>query len=452
MATAQGLIDFIHASPTPFHLVETAGAMLSESGFTKLDERQSWRNSITAGGKYFYSRNRSTIVAFTVGGNYAPGGEFKVIGAHSDSPVLKVKPVSKRTAHGYIQVGVECYGGGLWHTWFDRDLTLAGCVIVDNGQGGFDRRLINIKRPLVRVPNLCIHLQSADERKSFGINKETHLQPVLGLVESHLNTEEAADERHSPVLLSLLSKELGCQASDIRDLELTLCDTQAGAVWGAAEEMLSSPRLDNQSHCYTGLMALLQHTDLDTDTGVNMVICFDHEEIGSESAQGAGSPVMSEAVSRVLGCFDTSDEMLRITVRKSFLISADVAHAIHPNYPEKHEKNHQPVLNKGTVIKTNQNQRYATNAETGFILRELARRAEAPVQEFVVRNDCPCGSTIGPIVSGKVGIRTVDVGLPSLSMHSIRETMGCEDVMSNYKIFSTFFKQFAALDQSCNFN
>ena len=312
--------------------------------------------------------------------------------------MLKVKPVSKRTAHGYIQVsgsvvmtiikrylyqvGVECYGGGLWHTWFDRDLTLAGCVIVDNGQGGFDRRLINIKRPLVRVPNLCIHLQSADERKSFGINKETHLQPVLGLVESHLNTEEAADERHSPVLLSLLSKELGCQASDIRDLELTLCDTQAGAVWGAAEEMLSSPRLDNQSHCYTGLMALLQHTDLDPDTGVNMVICFDHEEIGSESAQGAGSPVMSEAVSRVLGCFDTSDEMLRITVRKSFLISADVAHAIHPNYPEKHEKNHQPVLNKGTVIKTNQNQRYATNAETGFILRELARRAEAPVQVY----------------------------------------------------------------------
>ena len=152
-----------------------------------------------------------------------------MIGAHSDSPVLKLKPVSKRSAHGYIQVGVECYGGGLWHTWFDRDLTLAGCVILDNGQGGFDRRLVNIKRPILRVPTLCIHLQSAEERKSFGPNKETHLTPVLGLVESHLNTEDtSADQRHSPVLLALLASELGCQPGDIRDLELTLCDTQPG--------------------------------------------------------------------------------------------------------------------------------------------------------------------------------------------------------------------------------
>jgi len=314
--------------------------------------------------------------------------------------------------------------------------------------------LLHIKKPLLRVPTLCIHLQSAEERKAFGPNKETNIIPIIGLVESNLNAESnSGDERHSPVLLNLLAQELGCEASQIRDLELTLTDTQPGAVWGVSEEMLSSPRLDNQSHCYTGLMALLEHSQqLEQDTGVSMLICFDHEEIGSESAQGAGSPVMSEALSRVLGCFDTSDEMLRVTVRKSFLISADVAHAIHPNYPEKHEKNHQPVLNQGTVIKTNQNQRYATNAETGFIIRELARRAEVPIQEFVVRNDCPCGSTIGPIVSGKVGIRTVDLGLPSLSMHSIRETMGVHDVISNTKLFSMFFKDFANLDKACDFN
>merc|ERR1719347_2440114 len=273
-------------------------------------------------------------------------------------------------------------------------------------------------------------------------------------MEAELNSEEeSSDRRHSSQLLTLLSEELGCQAEDIRDIDLTLCDTQPGAVWGAGMEFLSSPRLDNQVHCYTGLSALLDHSkDISQDTGVSMLVCFDHEEIGSDSAQGAGSPIMSEAISRVLNCFDQTSEMLLVTIRKSFLISADVAHAIHPNYPDKHEKNHQPVLNKGTVIKTNQNQRYATNAETGFLLREIARRAGAPVQEFVVKNDCPCGSTIGPIVSGKVGIRTVDVGLPSLSMHSIRETMGCGDVISNTKLFTTFFKQFEDLDKACDFN
>merc|ERR1740128_981597 len=194
-------------------------------------------------------------------------------------------------------------------------------------------------------------------------------------------------------------------------------------------------------------MALLDHANnsLAADTGVSMLVCFDHEEIGSESAQGAGSPVMGEALARVLGCFDTSDEMLRRTVRNSFLISADVAHALHPNYDHKHEKNHQPLLNKGTVIKTSQNQRYATNAETGFILRELARRAGVPVQEFVVRNDSACGSTIGPIIASGIGLRTVDLGISSLSMHSIRETMGCQDVVTNIQLFQQFFKEFGTL-------
>jgi len=377
-----------------------------------------------------------------------------VIGAHTDSPVLKVKPVSAKTAHGYVQVAVECYGGGLWHTWFDRDLTLAGCVILENQAGEYERRMVNIRRPILRVPSLCIHLQTVEERGKFAPNKETHLQPILSMLQDSLNKEEEAsvDTRHCPALLSLLATELAVSPSQIRDLELTLCDTQPGAVWGLNNEFISSPRLDNQVHCYTGLSALLEHSqDISTDTGVSMLCCFDHEEVGSDSAVGAGSPIMSEAISRVLGCFDSSDEMLKVTIRKSFLVSADVAHAIHPNYSDKHDKNHGPLLNKGTVIKTNSNQRYATNAETGFLLRELARRANAPVQEFVVRNDCPCGSTIGPIISARVGIRTVDLGVPSLSMHSIRETMGVEDVATNARLFTTFFKEFGKLDQSCKF-
>lgn len=449
--STQDLLTFIDESPTPYHVVSNCQAQLMKAGFVQLNEGKSWKDSVKQGGKYFYHRNKTTIVAFTVGEKYVAGNEFKVIGAHTDSPVLKVKPVSKRSAYGYLQVGVECYGGGLWHTWFDRDLTLAGCVIVREDDAKFSRRLVNLRKPLLRVPNLCIHLKTAEERSAFKFNNETHLQPILTQLEAGLNKEDETS-RHSPALLQLLADHLNVGADNIVELDLTLADTQPGATWGLQNEFLASPRLDNQVHCFTGLVALLDHSaDLSEDTGVCMLVNFDHEEVGSSSAQGAGSPVMSEAISRVLGVFDSSDEMLKITIRNSMLISADVAHAIHPNYPDKHEKHHQPALNKGTVIKTNNNQRYATNAETGFIVRELARMAEVPVQEFVVRNDCPCGSTIGPIIASNVGIRTVDLGIPSLSMHSIRETMGCQDIISNIKLFDRFYKEFGSLDKLCDF-
>jgi len=453
---AEALLSFINSTPTPFHLVSEASSRLEGAGFTKLDEKDAWAGLLSKGGKYFYHRNGSTLVAFTVGLKYEPGNEFKVVGAHTDSPVLKIKPVSTKTANGYMQVGVECYGGGLWHTWFDRDLTVAGSVIVKNKTNeGFERKLVHVQRPLLRVPSLCIHLQSAEERKSFAPNKETHLQPILAMVQADLNKEEKG-ARHCSTLLNILANELACDPAEIMDMELSLCDTQPGQVWGASNEFLSSPRLDNQSHCYTGLTALLSHsTDhLSEDTGVSMLVCFDHEEVGSDSAVGAGSPMMGEAISRVLSSLSgpvLTEDVHRVSLRKSFLVSADVAHAVHPNYSEKHEMNHRPVLNGGTVLKTNSNQRYATNAETGFLLREIARRAEVPVQEFVVRNDCPCGSTIGPIIASKIGIRTVDLGVPSLSMHSIRETMGVEDVTSNTKLFQTFFREFGSLDKSCTF-
>jgi len=449
--SAVNLINFINGNPTPFHVVENCAARLKSAGFVQLNERESWKETVKAGGKYFYHRNLSTIVAFTVGGRYKAGNEFKVVGAHTDSPVLKVKPVSVRSANGYLQVGVECYGGGLWHTWFDRDLTLAGAVIVKRGHQ-FSRELVNLGRPLLRVPNLCIHLQTPEERQAFRINTEIHLQPILSLLVSSLNKEETSDLRHSSVLLGLLADELKVNPEDIQDFDLILADTQPGAIWGAKNEFLSVARLDNQSHCFTGLTALMAHSEMiSEDTGVSMLVCFDHEEIGSDSAQGAGSPMMSEAISRVLSCFQEGDEILKRTIRNSMLISADVAHAIHPNYSDKHEKAHRPKLNKGTVIKTNGKQRYATNAETGFLLRELARRADTPVQEFVVRNDSSCGSTIGPIIASRVGIRTVDIGISSLSMHSIRETMGCEDVETNTKLLTTFYDEFGNLDKSCSF-
>jgi len=253
------------------------------------------------------------------------------------------------------------------------------------------------------------------------------------MVEESLNEAADGDERHCPQLLSILAAELGCDPKAIKDVELTLTDTQPGATWGASNEFLSAPRLDNQIHCFTSLEALIGYAAADAaaDAGIAMTVCFDHEEVGSESAHGAGSPVMGEAISRVVGCFGASSELLQITLRRSFLISADVAHSIHPNWGAKHDSNHQPKLNAGTVIKTNDNQRYATNSVTGFLLRQMAALAKAPVQEFVVRNDCPCGTTIGPIISARVGLRTVDIGVPSLSMHSIRETIGVADIATN---------------------
>ena len=315
-----------------------------------------------------------------------------------------------------------------------------------------------MKRPVLRIPSLCIHLQTADERAKLDLNKETHLVPILAMVNEELNktSAEGADSRHAPELLSALAEELGCTAAAIKDLDLTLYDTQPEQIWGLKNEFLSSPRLDNQAHCFTALEALVSYTsspEFNKDPYVSAVVCFDHEEVGSTSAHGAGSPIIKELVERVNNWYHSAHlvEHNKIALQKSFIISADVAHAVHPNYASKHESNHGPLLNKGTVIKTNTNQRYATSVTTGFVIRELARRAGINVQEFVVRNDCPCGSTIGPIVAASTGISTVDVGIPSLSMHSIRETIGVHDVENSIKLFSSFFGNYNDIIGNCEF-
>ncbi|XP_004500663.1 probable aspartyl aminopeptidase [Cicer arietinum] len=467
-AVVSDLINFLNASPTAFHAVDDAKKRLQTAGYQQLSEKEDWE--LKAGHKYFFTRNYSTIVAFAVGKRFVAGNGFYIVGAHTDSPCLKLKPVSKVVKGGILEVGVQTYGGGLWHTWFDRDLTVAGRVILRNqneGSVSYSHRLVRIEEPIMRVPTLAIHLDRG-VNDGFKVNTQTHLLPILatslkaavnkgasenGSVESgkkENDTTGSSNAKHHPILLQLLANKLGCEPDEICDFELQACDTQPSIVAGAAKEFVFSGRLDNLCMSFCSLKALIDATasdsSLEEETGVRIVALFDHEECGSNSAQGAGSPVVLDAMSRITNSFSSNSMLLKKAVQKSFLVSADMAHALHPNYMDKHEENHQPKLHGGLVIKQNANQRYATNAVTSFIFREIASKHNLPVQDFVVRNDTACGSTIGPILASGVGIRTVDVGAPQLSMHSIREMCAVDDVKYSYEHFKAFFQEFSHLD------
>jgi aspartyl aminopeptidase len=462
---AREAMAFIDASPDPFHVVKKAVEKLEEVGFVEWSDDEEIEN----GGKYYFTRNKSTLVAFSIGQSFKPGNGFKIIGSHTDSPNLKVKPHSKRTttknggASGAIQLGVECYGGGLWHTWFDRDLGISGRVFVnDEEKGTIRQELVKIDRPILRIPNLAIHLQTAKEREAFEVNKEDHLSPILAMaVKDSLSggstdDDSAKDEwqkNQEPLLVHMLSAELGVALEDIVDFELNLFDVQTASLGGLHSEFVHSARLDNLASCFLSLRGLIDHVKsggVQNDEDISMIAMFDHEEVGSSSATGAGSPIIGEAMKRINHALGAGVDPILYdrAIRRSFVLSVDQAHAVHPNYASKHEKNHGPVMNGGMVIKRNANQRYATNGVTGLIIRQLAKHAGLPpIQEFVVRNDCGCGSTIGPVISTATGMRAIDMGCPQLSMHSIRETMGVKDFTHGLALFKTFFSDFSTIDR-----
>jgi aspartyl aminopeptidase len=475
---AQKAITYFDEGTDPFHAVQASINQLKLVGFVEIDESDlSNPNTIQKNGKYYYTKNKSTLVAFAVGGRFSIDDNksgFVVIGGHTDSPNLRIKPRSKRpnaSSGGCIQLGVECYGGGLWHTWFDRDLGISGRVFVRTDTG-IQQKLVKIDRPLLRISNLAIHLQTAEERKAFKVNTEDHLSPILSMeVKKALvggdkkstndDTDDGWSEHQEPALLYLLATELNCVPSDIIDFELNLYDIQKGVLGGAFSEFVYSSRLDNLASCFMAVQALSESVDtelLEDQKDVNMIVLYDHEEVGSTSAVGAASPILEEAIEGISIALTSSDDniqqgqqqnKLNKIKRNSFVLSSDQAHAIHPNYSSKHEKNHQPKMNMGMVIKRNSNQRYATNPVGGVIVREIARKAglQAP-QEFIVRQDCGCGSTIGPTISARTGIRTIDMGCPQLSMHSIRETMGTKDLSNGINLFKAYFQYFRSVDAS----
>lgn len=473
------LLSFINASPTPFHAVSLLKQKLDKAGFNCLQEKEPWSRTCKAGGKYYLTRNASTILAFAIGRKWKPGNPVAMIGAHTDSPTLRVKPISKKQGDGFIQVGVETYGGGLWHTWFDRDLSMAGRAMVKDRNGRFVQKLVKVQRPILRIPTLAIHL---DRQETFAFNNETQLFPIAGLIAAELNRHgegddtakaetpreggsstrfsplKAPDERHHPHVVEMIANEVKVAPSEIVDFEMVLYDTQKSCVGGLNEELLFSPRLDNleMSFCSTvGLMnSVNSSSSLDDEESIRLISLFDHEEIGSKTAQGADSNFLSAIIRRLSvlpgfgGNAEPDPDAYEQSLSKSFLISADMAHSVNPNYAAKYETDHKPEMNKGTVIKINANARYATNSPGIVLVEETARRARVPLQLFVVRNDSSCGSTIGPMLSAALGTRTLDLGNAQLSMHSIRETGGIYDVDYAIKLFESFFVHYNELGRS----
>ncbi|EJD53685.1 aspartyl aminopeptidase [Auricularia subglabra TFB-10046 SS5] len=448
---ANKLVTFLNASPSPFHAVQSAVKLLEKAGFKKLPEAAEW--DIKPGGRYYLTRQQSALLAFTTPDNWKPGTGLSVVATHIDSPNLRVRPVSARTKEGFLQVAVETYGGGIWHTWWDRDLSVAGRIVVSDGSTGYVSKLVRIDKPILRIPSLAIHLDR-DVNAGFKPNLETHLVPVLGTVAATLNSPSPpkrdvalAENNHHPGLLALLAGEASVKPKHILDLELCLFDTQPSSLGGLNDEFVFSPRLDNLFSSFCAVEALAQSVaNGSADGNVNCIALFNHEEIGSQSTTGAQSDLVQTVIDRL----SPTPETAARSIAKSFIVSSDMGHSVHPSYKDKHQDEHKPLINQGVVIKTNANQRYATDSIGAFIVKRLVERRGGKVQEFEVRNDMGCGSTVGPMLS-RLGLRTVDIGCAMLSMHSVREQAGAHDVQALIDMFAEFFEGFAKLDQSLRF-
>ncbi len=416
----QGLLAFLQASPTPFHACRNMATQLDAAGFAALPEHDNWD---LAPGRYYTLRNGSSLVAFIRGTADPIDGGIRLVGAHTDSPCLRVKPNPETTVNGYLKLGVEVYGGVLLAPWFDRDLSLAGRVTGVTSAGALMSLLVDFKRPVAVIPSLAIHLdRGVNDARS--INAQQDIPPVMMQVDTPVQLNDL-------LLAQLGNEHPDVEMVDILASELSFYDTNPPSLTGFDDSFIASARLDNLLSCYVGLQSLLHAGDNVTA----LLVCNDHEEVGSNSASGAAGPLLYNVLERL---FPDAIRRRRI-ISRSLLISADNAHGVHPNFVDKHDSNHGPVLNAGPVIKVNANQRYATNSETAGYFTSLCRRTGVPCQTFVSRSDMACGSTIGPITATEIGVPTLDVGLAQFAMHSIREMSGARDPMYLFDALKTFF-------------
>lgn len=417
----QDFIDFLNASPTPYHATANLVKILENAGFTRLDEACEW--SLTPGGKYVYSRSDTTVVGFTLGQNTVKDSGFRVVGAHTDSPCLKVKPKPELSKKGYQQVGIEVYGGALLNPWFDRDLSLAGKVSYTTSAGKLRHALVNFERPVAVLPSLAIHLnREVNQKKS--VNPQKEMNPIFFQGEETFSLAETVKTQ--------LQAQGEADVEDVLGMDLSFFDTQSAAVVGLKNEYFAGARLDNLLSSFFAVKALAE-----CNTNENaVVICHDHEEVGSCSEPGAQGTTLKDLVSRI----EPNNEAQQVALRKSLMLSVDNAHGVHPNYADSHDDGHGPLLNRGPVIKFDANQSYATtHASASFLQTLAADKKQIPLQQFVTRADMRCGSTIGPMTSANVGIKTIDLGVPTFAMHSVRELAGVEDMLSLDLLLQRFY-------------
>lgn len=411
--TALELIDFIDASPSPWHAVASTEQRLLARGFARLEEGQRWR--LAADGRYYVTRGGASLIAFVPGSQPLAETGYRIVGAHTDSPGLRLKPRAAMAADGLLRLGVEVYGGPILATFTDRDLSLAGRVVLRTAAGP-RTRLLRFEQPLLRLPNLAIHMNREVNEQGLKLSKQTELPLILG----QLGEGEDAEAR----LRQLLAEAVQGEAADLLSWELAVYDVQSGCLWGADQEFIADSQLDNLGSCHAAVAALMA-TQQPTATCVAAL--FDHEEVGSESAAGAGGSFVGDVLARIGLQAGLDGEDRRRALARSFFISADMAHAYNPNFPAAYEPEHKVTVNGGPVIKTNASQRYATQAETAARFMGFCEQAGVPCQQYSHRSDLGCGSTIGPIVAARLGIASVDVGSPMWAMHSARESAGALD-------------------------
>ncbi|MER7394363.1 M18 family aminopeptidase [Streptomyces sp. NPDC000151] len=410
------LMSFLAASPSPYHAVANAAARLEKAGFRQVAETDDWTEASaagaadSAGGKYVL--RGGALIAWYVPEGATPATPFRIVGAHTDSPNLRVKPIPDTGARGWRQIAVEIYGGTLLNTWLDRDLGLSGRVTLRDGS----HRLVNVDRPLLRVPQLAVHLDRSVNADGLKLDKQRHMTPIWGLGE----VQEGG-------LISFVEEEAGLSAGEVRGWDLMVHSVEPPAYLGRDQELVAGPRMDNLLSVHAGTAALAAASAQDGLTCIPVLAAFDHEENGSQSDTGADGPLLGTVLERSVFARGGGYEDRARAFAGTVCLSSDTGHAVHPNYTERHEPGHHPMPNGGPILKVNVNQRYATDGGGRAVFADACERAGVPWQNFVSNNSMPCGTTIGPITAARHGITTVDIGVAILSMHSARELCGAED-------------------------